>query len=176
MQIIQIMVDIKSKSRICLEQHNRLWFLLLKLRAAIGQERDPHHSASHARLLRWRKKFWHGSPAHLGARITSFLTHCSRTIFSLAAWLRGVHIIKQQHDTIHIISPLHLPSVWFVAKLATGRSTYITSHCIQRESRVVSRFCPLQTAILTIIWMFWYELRRQQYARLQYYALNIYYT
>ena len=163
------MVDIKSKSRICLEQHNRLWFLLLKLRAAIGQERDPHHSASHARLLRWRKKFWHGSPAHLGARITSFLTHCSRTIFSLAAWLRGVHIIKQQHDTIHIISPLHLPCVCFVAKLAALPTLL---HITQRVSRVVSRFCPLQTAILTIIWMFWYELRRQQYARLQYYALN----
>ena len=56
MQIIQIavqqMVDIKSKSRICLEQHNRLWFLLLKLRAAIGQGREPrlhispHHTPS----------------------------------------------------------------------------------------------------------------------------------
>ena len=129
------MVDIKSKSRICLEQHNRLWFLLLKLRAAIGQERasSPHHSASHARLLRWRKKFWHGSPAHLGARITSFLTHCSRTIFSLAAWLRGVHIIKQQHDTIHTISPPHLPCVCFVAKLAALPTLL---HIAYRESLV----------------------------------------
>ena len=34
------------------------------------------------------------------------------------AWLLGVHIIKQQHDTIHIISPVHPPCVCFVAKLA----------------------------------------------------------
>ena len=64
------------------------------------------------------------------------------------AWLLGEHIIKQQHDTIHIISPLHLACVCFVAKLAALPTLL---HIAQRVSRVVSRSCPLQTAILTII-------------------------
>ena len=46
------------------------------------------------------------------------------------AWLLGVHIIKQQHDTIHIISPVHLHPVCFVAKLAALPTFTLHRECL----------------------------------------------